>query len=302
MSDGSPVPSAAPATVRNRRAAPHPSEPHAAGLAGRLNWLRAGVLGANDGIVSVAGLVIGVAGATTAPGPIFTAGLAGLVAGAVSMALGEYVSVSSQRDSETAQLAQERSRRSCASCAVSLSRWLLTDTYSPSAIDTAPATRPASPAVKMGPRAVVAPATPITRPATETIPSLAPSTPARNQFSRPARPAACGSLGWGAARRFLTVAGAADGTGEPSLMPQVNQREWTACRGAQADLSLSVAEPTRADRVAVAVAGQRASGTPSIPLSSWSIDGAPPFPRQRRKPDAAPRPAPRLQSRCGRLR
>src|SRR5664280_2791271 len=107
MSDGSPVPSAAPATVRNRRAAPHPSEPHAAGLAGRLNWLRAGVLGANDGIVSVAGLVIGVAGATTARGPIFTAGLAGLVAGAVSMALGEYVSVSSQRDSETAQLAQE---------------------------------------------------------------------------------------------------------------------------------------------------------------------------------------------------
>jgi VIT1/CCC1 family predicted Fe2+/Mn2+ transporter len=108
MSDGSPVPSAARATARNRRAAPHPSEPHAAGLAGRLNWLRAGVLGANDGIVSVAGLVIGVAGATTARGPIFTAGLAGVVAGAVSMALGEYVSVSSQRDSETAQLAQER--------------------------------------------------------------------------------------------------------------------------------------------------------------------------------------------------
>src|SRR5450756_2203756 len=108
MSDGSPVPSAAPATVRNRRAAPHPSQPHAAGRPGRLNWLRAGVLGANDGIVSVAGLVIGVAGATTARGPVFTAGLAGLVAGAVSMALGEYVSVSSQRDSETAQLAQER--------------------------------------------------------------------------------------------------------------------------------------------------------------------------------------------------
>src|SRR5450759_3380303 len=178
------------------------------------------------------------------------------------------------------------SRRSCASCAVSLSRWLLTDTYSPSAIDTAPATRPASPAVKMGPRAVVAPATPITRPATETIPSLAPSTPARNQFSRPARPAACGSLGWGAARRFLTVAGAADGTGEPSLMPQVNQREWTACRGAQADFSLGVAEPTRADRVAVAVAGQRAWGTPSIPLSSWSY---------RR---CAPVPAPAAETRC----
>ncbi len=76
--------------------------------AGRLNWLRAGVLGANDGIVSVAGIVVGVAGATSARGPIFTAGLAGLVAGAVSMALGEYVSVSSQRDSENAQLALER--------------------------------------------------------------------------------------------------------------------------------------------------------------------------------------------------
>ncbi len=73
-----------------------------------MNWLRAAVLGANDGVVSVAGLVVGVAGATAARGPIFTAGLAGLVAGAVSMALGEYVSVSSQRDSERAQLAKER--------------------------------------------------------------------------------------------------------------------------------------------------------------------------------------------------
>lgn len=86
----------------------HSGEPHAAGGAGRLNWLRAGVLGANDGIVSVAGIVVGVAGATASRGPIFTAGLAGLVAGAVSMSLGEYVSVSSQRDSETAQLAQEK--------------------------------------------------------------------------------------------------------------------------------------------------------------------------------------------------
>ena len=76
--------------------------------AGRLNWLRAAVLGANDGIVSVAGIVIGVAGATTARGPIFTAGLAGLVGGAVSMALGEYVSVSSQRDSERAGITQEK--------------------------------------------------------------------------------------------------------------------------------------------------------------------------------------------------
>jgi VIT1/CCC1 family predicted Fe2+/Mn2+ transporter len=64
-------------------------------------------LGANDGIVSVAGLVVGVAAATVARAPIATAGLAGLVAGAVSMALGEYVSVSSQRDTELAQLATE---------------------------------------------------------------------------------------------------------------------------------------------------------------------------------------------------
>jgi VIT1/CCC1 family predicted Fe2+/Mn2+ transporter len=54
--------------------ATHPGEPHGGGTAGRLNWLRAGVLGANDGIVSVAGIVIGVAGATSARGPIFTAG------------------------------------------------------------------------------------------------------------------------------------------------------------------------------------------------------------------------------------
>jgi VIT1/CCC1 family predicted Fe2+/Mn2+ transporter len=66
------------------------------------------VLGANDGIVSTAGLVVGVAGATTRGAPILTAGVAGLVAGAVSMALGEYVSVSSQRDSEQALLAKER--------------------------------------------------------------------------------------------------------------------------------------------------------------------------------------------------
>jgi VIT1/CCC1 family predicted Fe2+/Mn2+ transporter len=86
----------------------HPGEPHANGLPVRLNWLRAGVLGANDGIVSTAGLVVGVAGATLATGPIATAGVAGLVSGAVSMALGEYVSVSSQRDTERALLAQER--------------------------------------------------------------------------------------------------------------------------------------------------------------------------------------------------
>jgi vacuolar iron transporter family protein len=86
----------------------HPDEPHADDLHARLNWLRAGVLGANDGIVSTAGLVVGVAGATTQRAPILVAGLAGLVAGAVSMALGEYVSVSSQRDTERTLLAKER--------------------------------------------------------------------------------------------------------------------------------------------------------------------------------------------------
>ena len=87
---------------------PHAGEPHDGALGARLNWLRAGVLGADDGIVSTAGLVVGVAGATAATGPILTAGVAGLVAGAVSMALGEYVSVSSQRDSERALLDKER--------------------------------------------------------------------------------------------------------------------------------------------------------------------------------------------------
>lgn len=73
----------------------------------KLNWLRAGVLGANDGIVSVAGLVMGVAGATTARSSILVAGVAGLVSGALSMAAGEYVSVSTQRDSERAMLRKE---------------------------------------------------------------------------------------------------------------------------------------------------------------------------------------------------
>jgi vacuolar iron transporter family protein len=58
----------------------HADEPHTGGMSGRLNWLRAGVLGANDGIVSTAGLVVGVAGATVASGPILTAGVAGLPA------------------------------------------------------------------------------------------------------------------------------------------------------------------------------------------------------------------------------
>ncbi|MFD5149306.1 VIT family protein [Streptomyces sp. NPDC058401] len=79
-----------------------------AAISTRLNWLRAGVLGANDGIISTAGLVVGVAGATTSRTAILAAGVAGLLAGALSMAAGEYVSVSSQRDSEKAALDLER--------------------------------------------------------------------------------------------------------------------------------------------------------------------------------------------------
>ena len=92
-----------------RSETPHPAiDPHASHITSRLNWLRAGVLGANDGIVSTAGLVVGVAAATTSSSVIFTAGLAGLVAGGVSMALGEYVSVSTQRDTQRALLQKER--------------------------------------------------------------------------------------------------------------------------------------------------------------------------------------------------
>jgi len=76
----------------------------------RLNWLRAAVLGANDGIVSVSSIILGVAGATSARHTIFIAGLAGLVAGAFSMAVGEYVSVSSQRDVERTYIAREKRR------------------------------------------------------------------------------------------------------------------------------------------------------------------------------------------------
>ncbi len=82
-------------------------EPHG-DVGGRLNWLRAGVLGANDGIVSTAGVIVGVAGATTERTAILTAGIAALVAGALSMGVGEYVSVSTQRDTETALLDRER--------------------------------------------------------------------------------------------------------------------------------------------------------------------------------------------------
>ena len=86
----------------------NPREEENRAHARKLNWLRAGVLGANDGIVSTAGIVMGVAGATVESGPILIAGIAALVAGSISMAGGEYASVSAQRDSEIALLAKRR--------------------------------------------------------------------------------------------------------------------------------------------------------------------------------------------------
>ncbi len=83
---------------------PHQPERH---FSDRIGWLRASVLGANDGVVSTASLVVGVAAAQTARADVLLAGIAGLVAGAMSMAAGEYVSVSSQADTEKADLARE---------------------------------------------------------------------------------------------------------------------------------------------------------------------------------------------------
>lgn len=77
-------------------------------LVARIGWLRAAVLGANDGIISTASLMVGVASAASSSGEVMVAGVAGLVAGAMSMAAGEYVSVSSQSDTENADLARER--------------------------------------------------------------------------------------------------------------------------------------------------------------------------------------------------
>jgi VIT1/CCC1 family predicted Fe2+/Mn2+ transporter len=87
---------------------PQSDEPHDESMGARLNWLRAAVLGANDGIVSTAGVVVGVAGATSDRAAIVIAGVAAAVAGALSMAAGEYVSVSTQRDSERSMLHLER--------------------------------------------------------------------------------------------------------------------------------------------------------------------------------------------------
>lgn len=86
-------------------ASAHPDDPH---YVHRTGWLRAAVLGANDGIVSVSSLILGVAAATSDQGAILVAGVAGLVAGAMSMAAGEYISVSSQRDSEQADIRREQ--------------------------------------------------------------------------------------------------------------------------------------------------------------------------------------------------
>ena len=85
-----------------------PAEARGGTIASKLNWLRAGVLGANDGIVSTAALIFGVAGAAAAHQTVLLAGIAAVAAGALSMAVGEYVSVSTQRDLEQAELAQER--------------------------------------------------------------------------------------------------------------------------------------------------------------------------------------------------
>jgi vacuolar iron transporter family protein len=85
-----------------------PTTDHDATSAAKLNWLRAGLLGANDGIVSVAAVLVGVAGAGAGTGPVIAAGTAALVGGAVSMALGEYVSVSGARDAQrTGQAAEQ---------------------------------------------------------------------------------------------------------------------------------------------------------------------------------------------------
>ncbi len=83
-----------------------PTDPHDIMSGARLNWLRAAVLGANDGLVSVSSVVVGVAGAANSTRFILTAGIAALVAGALSMAVGEYVSVSAQRDAEKISGAQ----------------------------------------------------------------------------------------------------------------------------------------------------------------------------------------------------
>ncbi len=100
--DGASIPLPIHSTMHSRR---RHTERH---RTDRIGWLRAAVLGANDGIVSTASLVVGVAAASASPGNIVLTGVAGLVAGAMSMAAGEYVSVHSQADTEKADLTRER--------------------------------------------------------------------------------------------------------------------------------------------------------------------------------------------------
>lgn len=105
-------------------------------LVERIGWLRAAVLGANDGIVSTASLIVGVAAAATTRGEVLLAGAAGLVAGAMSMAAGEYVSVSSQADTEAADLSRERKELAASPV---LERQELSSIYQSRGLDTATA-------------------------------------------------------------------------------------------------------------------------------------------------------------------
>ena len=110
----------------------------------RIGWLRAAVLGANDGIVSTASLILGVAAADATHANVMVAGIAGLVAGAMSMAAGEYVSVRSQADSEQAALNLERAELESDDPG---ERRELTAIYASRGLDMVPATRPAIPAI-----------------------------------------------------------------------------------------------------------------------------------------------------------
>ena len=96
------------ATAENDRARPHPRTHGESHRSGRSGWLRAAVLGSDDAIVSNASLMIGVAASAASQHAVLVAGVAGLVAGAMSMAVGEYVSVSSQRDAEQADIEREK--------------------------------------------------------------------------------------------------------------------------------------------------------------------------------------------------
>jgi vacuolar iron transporter family protein len=97
-----------PDRIQSRQGHRSVDEAQGGEIASRLNWLRAGVMGANDGIVSTAGMVVGVAGAAVSNEALMAAGISAAIAGALSMAVGEFVSVSSQRDSQRAELEIEK--------------------------------------------------------------------------------------------------------------------------------------------------------------------------------------------------